>query len=65
MISPTTYKVADLLRDLGWSSPNDAQWTNLDMAIANGKLVSALFSGEQFVRDAMQEKLDQNGGGTK
>lgn len=49
--SPTTYEVADLLHELGWRSDCDAQWTNLDEAIHDGRLVRALFSCERRLRD--------------
>lgn len=55
-ISSTTEKLAQLLMDCGWSSPNDAQWTNLDMAVGNGKLVSVLFSAEASLRE--YEEMD-------
>ena len=61
-MSPTTHRVAALLHSLGWSSPNDAQWGKLDAAIANGRLVAALFSAERDLRDelAAQEHRENN-----
>ena len=50
-ISPTTQYVADLLYQLGWRSPLDAQHTNLDDALRDGRLVKALFSAETTLRD--------------
>lgn len=58
MTSPTTNRVADLLISLGWRSDCDAQWANLDMAIGNGKLVSALFSAEQQLRDVLSAQKE-------
>lgn len=52
-ISPTTCAVADLLRDIGWRNPNDAQLTELDTAIFSRRLVTALFSSERHLRDYM------------
>lgn len=50
-VSPTTYEVADLLHDLGWRSSCDAQYTNLDAAIFDGRLLKALSSSERHLRD--------------
>jgi hypothetical protein len=50
-LSPTTHEVAALLDHIGWRSHADAQWTQLDEAIRDGRLVSALFSAERNLRE--------------
>jgi hypothetical protein len=59
-ISPTTHCVADLLNALGWRSDMDAQRTNLDEAIRDGRLLKALFSGEAALRDFIDDGARQN-----
>ena len=48
--SPTTYALAELLYELGWRSPCDAQWSNLDEAIFDGRIHNAI-NAELYLRD--------------
>lgn len=55
MKSPTTYVVAEFLYQLGWRSDCDAQYEKLDNAIKDGRLLSALFSGEIALRNLIED----------
>jgi hypothetical protein len=47
------------LHDLGWRSPNDAQHTNLDDAIFDGRIAEAL-NAERWLRDYIDAKGQQH-----
>lgn len=46
ILSPTTIEIARLLNDIGWRSTNDAQWTQLDAAVQDGRFFDAMFADE-------------------